>query len=592
MAGVARALWRAVMWPHYLTRPRTSARRLVAVAIACLLVAAPSARGESTAAGTAAVPPADPGCETLSPYAGGGLEGVPPPSPLPPGPIEAGEIDVHGLPVFDLSDPEQNNWLYRAANQFRRWAGLDTRPETIEQLLFFRTGETVEPRTIAESERELRAQLYLYDARILPTQRCGRRVDFDVVTRDLWTLLPRIDIGRSGGRSNLGFGVVDANLFGRGIRLSAGYRETVDRKGWDVSWNDPNFLGDHHVLGVVLADSDDGYLQSVRTGLPFYSFSTRYSWGVTLERALREEPLYFRGDDFATFERRSERAEAFVGYSPATQGRQQLRLRAGVVHDEQRFARAEDEIAPLDFPTDRVLDYPFVAFESVEDDFELTRNLDRLQRTEDLYTGLRYGALLGYSTQGADRYVFRVDFADAWQIAERAILRYALVAEGAYRRDLEETENLEVRGTVRLRDRQSARWSLFAAASYVYTDNLTPDRQLLLGGDTGLRGYPLRYQLGDRRFLLSVEERYFSDLYIAKLVRVGGALFADVGRAWFPSGPSDNEFGVLADVGFGLRLESTRTQNGAVMHIDVAFPLIDGPDVDPVQLLISVKQSL
>ena len=166
------------------------------------------------------------------------------------------------------------------------------------------------------------------------------------------------------------------------------------------------------------------------------------------------------------------------------------------------------------------------------------------------------------------------------------------MAEGAWRLDIDEPENLEVRATARLRDQQSAHWSLSAAASYVYTDNLTPDRQLLLGGDTGLRGYPLRYQLGDRRFLVSVEERYFSDLHIAKLVRVGGAVFADVGRAWFPSDTSEDEFGVLANVGVGLRLESTRTQNGAVIHVDLAFPLIDGPEVDPVQFVISVKQSL
>ncbi len=531
-------------------------------------------------------------CTPLSPYGGEPLEEIGTSAALGDAPVQVGTIDVHGLPVFDLQDPEQDLWLYRQANRFRAWAGLDTRPETIEELLFFREGETVSPRRIAESERELRAQLYIFDARILPKQRCGERVDFDVVTRDLWTLLPRLDISRSGGFSNFGIGVVDSNVFGRGTRLSAGYRETVDRKGWDTSLIDPNFLGSHHSLVAAVGDSEDGYVQILRVGLPFYSFESRVAWGLAVERAQREEPLYFRGEKFAEFERRTELLNAFVGWSPGIVGGQQPRFRLGFVHEEHRFARSEDGPAPLPFPKDRVFDYPYVAFESVEDDFELTRNLDRLQRTEDLYTGRRVAAQLGYSTQGANRYLYRLEFANAQHFGERAILRYAVVAEGAWRLDLDEPENLEVRATARLRDQQSRQWSLYGAASFVYTDNLTPDRQLLLGGDTGLRGYPLRYQLGDRRFLVSLEERYFSDLHIAKLVRVGGAVFADVGRAWSPSEPSDDEFGVLANVGVGLRLESTRTQNGALMHIDLAFPLVDGPNVDAVQFVISVKQSL
>ena len=114
----------------------------------------------------------------------------------------------------------------------------------------------------------------------------------------------------------------------------------------------------------------------------------------------------------------------------------------------------------------------------------------------------------------------------------------------------------------------------------------------MLGGDSGLRGYPLRYQVGDRRFLISLEERYFSDLYVMKLLRVGGAVFVDVGRSWFPSNPSRKEFGVLGDVGIGLRLESTRTPSGNLIHIDLAVPLVDGQRVKGLQLLLSVQQSL
>jgi len=109
---------------------------------------------------------------------------------------------------------------------------------------------------------------------------------------------------------------------------------------------------------------------------------------------------------------------------------------------------------------------------------------------------------------------------------------------------------------------------------------------LLLGGDSGLRGYPLRYQSGEKRALFTVEERVYTDWYPFRLFRVGGAVFYDVGRAW--DGPFVNPVnsGWLSDVGFGLRLLSDRSSFGNVVHVDVAFPLDRDPDIESVQFLV------
>ena len=45
------------------------------------------------------------------------------------------------------------------------------------------------------------------------------------------------------------------------------------------------------------------------------------------------------------------------------------------------------------------------------------------------------------------------------------------------------------------------------------THALDPDQQLLIGGDTGLRGYPLGYESGTSRGLLTVEQRFYTDWY-------------------------------------------------------------------------------
>jgi hypothetical protein len=68
---------------------------------------------------------------------------------------------------------------------------------------------------------------------------------------------------------------------------------------------------------------------------------------------------------------------------------------------------------------------------------------------------------------------------------------------------------------------------------------------------------------------------------------MGGVIFTDVGRAWFDdgrnSGPDD---GVLTDVGFGLRLASSRIEVQRMLHLDFAFPLAGDDSVDQVQVLL------
>ena len=134
-------------------------------------------------------------------------------------------------------------------------------------------------------------------------------------------------------------------------------------------------------------------------------------------------------------------------------------------------------------------------------------------------------------------------------------------------------------------------WLLYASLSGTVTDSLDPDMQLLLGGDNGLRGYPLRYESGTSRALFTVEQRVFTDWFPFRLARVGGALFADVGRTWGSGVIGNSDPGLLRDVGFGLRLGNSRTGLGNVLHIDLAFPLNNINGIQRVQFLVQTMQS-
>ena len=75
---------------------------------------------------------------------------------------------------------------------------------------------------------------------------------------------------------------------------------------------------------------------------------------------------------------------------------------------------------------------------------------------------------------------------------------------------------------------------------------------------------------------------------------VGYAAFIDIGRAW-QSGTDDGlEDKLLADIGFGIRLASSKADAGRIMHIDFALPLTnrDDPDIDNFLVALKVKNSL
>ena len=119
--------------------------------------------------------------------------------------------------------------------------------------------------------------------------------------------------------------------------------------------------------------------------------------------------------------------------------------------------------------------------------------------------------------------------------------------------------------------------------------HLDENNQLLLGGESGLRGYPAHIQDGTRRFLLSLEKRYYSDLHVLQLFYVGAAAFFDIGRAWTPDQATEKYAGFLKDLGVGLRLAPSRTSRGSIVHLDLAYALDAAPDTEKFQFLVSTE---
>jgi len=221
-----------------------------------------------------------------------------------------------------------------------------------------------------------------------------------------------------------------------------------------------------------------------------------------------------------------------------------------------------------------------------------SKNQDQMDRTEDFQMGLQVRASLGWSDTmfGADRdaAVFSASLSNGFGSLSQTALLLSMRTSG--RVEASELANAILSLQARFYHRQSERRSFFAELSGTLGESLDLDNPVEIGGDSGLRGYPLRYQAGESKVLATIEQRYYTDWYPFRLFRVGGAIFADAGRVWGenPLGPDRREW--LTDVGFGLRLAVTRVTT-KVIHIDLAFPLSDDPDIDSVQLLVEIKNS-
>jgi hemolysin activation/secretion protein len=123
-------------------------------------------------------------------------------------------------------------------------------------------------------------------------------------------------------------------------------------------------------------------------------------------------------------------------------------------------------------------------------------------------------------------------------------------------------------------------------SEYNVTKNLDPENQLILGGNTGLRGYKNDSFTGTRSALLNIEDRVFLVHEFLHLFYMGGAAFFEIG-AISPFGGGINRDLFKSDAGIGLRLSPTRSTSGNIVRLDVAYALNSGPG--PSRWVIGIR---
>jgi hypothetical protein len=501
-----------------------------------------------------------------------------------------GTIEIRTQQIFDTNDPREDHWLYRAANHLHE----RTRESTIRARLLFHTGQRYSRALLDETARDMRiTAAFVREPEIRPIRYHDGVVDIEVVTHDVWTLSPAFSFGRSGGTNTTNFNLSDANLFGFGKGGEVGHSTSVDRNSTFFSWVDPTVWGSRWQDSIGYANDSDGKIWSLMAGRPFYSLETPYAVNATTGDTRGIVTRYSLGLAYDAYAIDERITDLYLGKALLIDDRWTVRALVGWHRDDSVFTLAPGQTLLGPLPADRDLAYPYTRLQWIENDYSTTHNLNQIAFTEDLHYGLFASLGAGYATPafGADRQAVHFDGAltHGWHFGTGQNLFIAGNVTGRVSSGQLQDTLATGSATYYLTTSEETKFVIKLTAEQGH--DLDIDHFLQLGGDTGLRGYPLRYQSGDGLGLLTLEERLYTSWFPWRLVHVGGAAFFDAGRTWGPAPIPTPDLGLLKDFGVGLRLGNARSSFGNVIHIDVAVPLDAQANITRVQILVSTQST-
>jgi outer membrane protein assembly factor BamA len=492
-----------------------------------------------------------------------------------------------------------------------------THESVIRNELLFKEGDRFDPYLLKQFERNLRLMRYLREIRVVPTFD-GDAVDIAVYARDSWTLIPFLSYSSGTGQRNRGVGLTDSNLGGGATRVDWRYIEQASRTSYGFAVSDRQAFGTLHNMDLGIAERSDGTVYELIYGLPFRSLEQRDAWQIDAGKQDTVGRLWYAGtenyifrqhlDDFTalyTFAGKGAHpAEQDDPYTGIYKGQTILsqRYSVGIGYDNANFYQATEQDYkdldldpstvsnnPADLPADRRFNGPLFQYQSVQPKFITMNYIDRFDRPEDYNLGDESLVLMQVAPTSLGS-LYNAVLATAnrsrgWKTTDRSFLRGEI--GGSTRIAQDQIENTLLRGEAKyysvigdlfMGERFLGRHTLASQFYLDWGERLDKDRQLLLGADTGLRGYEINTFSGDKRFVLNLEERTHLADDVFQLVSLGTAAFIDVGAANSNSIAELFSEDVYSDVGFGLRFCFPRSSGGGVVRIDVAVPLRDGPD--------------
>lgn len=494
-------------------------------------------------------------------------------------------IEIVVTDVFDVTQPADDTWIGRTANTLH----MQTRRGVVSRELLFAVGDKVDAGRIRETERNLRRYGFIRDARVTPTRVTGETVWARVDVFDAWSITGAVNVRRAGGRSTWSASLDEANLLGRGKRVRVAYERNRERSTHEVSYTDPQVLASRWVASLGYAAFSDGASRLALLERPYYSVETPYAVGGAISSVHYSLTQYHFGNPVLAIPSRTTSGRMFASRAFLTSDRTAVRLGAAYQAREEDFGRGT-VLGPGPFPIPdaftRRLRGLSATVSLVQDRSSTFENLASIGRTEDYNLGWlvagsigRFARRLGSTTSAP---FGAVSVSKGWRTAGRGVVLASAGWSG--RREAEGWRESGARADVTVYNRRLT-WQTLAANLHVAAvAGPDPGGWLYLDSASGLRGYPDHFLAGDRRVVLSIDDRIITDWQMLGLVQVGFVAYADAGAIRrFDTGRWSRTY---ANVGAGLRFGSLKGGQRSVIQASVAFPLVPDEGMDRAVLVL------
>jgi len=463
-------------------------------------------------------------------------------------------------------------------------------------------GDAWDQLRLDESARRLRDPVSTGLVAIVPLVAPDGGVELMIVTRDVWSLransLWEIQENKV---TYLSISLSENNLFGMRKLLALSFRMDQGAAFVGPVYIDKNIAGEHIDLrarGGPLFNRNTQELEGSESvfdlARPLYSVDSKWGAGLAWSHRYAVDRS-FVGAGLRTYDAPETAEDDALPYAYR---QKKLSLAVSGVRgfgDDllQQRARLGYEIAVqrptllADFPEDPVLEdafardvlprsertsVVFAGYEFFEPRYRNTQYVNTFELAEEARMGVSADVKIGGALRaiGSQATFLRLTGSAGYAGAVGTDGLWAVHAAGTTRVERGKAIDTTVEGIARLVTPSIGTFGRVvtqAKVSGLFRD--TQNQFYTLGGDNGLRGFPIGFFDGDRRAVWNTELRTRSIPIL--FTRWGAVAFYDVGG----TAPSYRSMTLHHDAGVGLRVLTPQI-NTDVFRIDFAFPL-DGP---------------
>ena len=458
-----------------------------------------------------------------------------------------------------------------------------TKSDVISRFLLLTVGLPCTERLRGESERILRFQPFLADATVRAVSDTAGGVRIEVETIDE---IPTVFSLRFQKTSPAALRIGNGNVDGHGVYLAVrGERGFAYRAGVGVQLIAYQAFGRPYTLTLVADRTPLGSTVSAALGHTFITDLQRTAWHVGF-RDVDDYTSFLRPDGQAIALGARRRfadyggvlriglagRSAFVGglvthelVTPAAQ--------AVIVSDSGFVADTSSSLAGSFTPVNNMRLNAVVGVRSVT--FFAVRGFDAVAGTQDVATGVQFGAVAGRSVSwlgAAANDVFLASDFYAGLGSATSFVALRVEGEGRRDRDANRWDSMIASGRLAWYLKPSTASVLIGSAEFSGGRHERFPFQLRLGDrEGGVRGYAASRVAGGARTVGRLEAR-LSIGQLTRHVALGLASFADAGRVWAGDAPFGVDSKYKIGVGVGL-LAAVPPQSRQLWRLDVAVPM-------------------